>query len=568
MILYVKFQTVLSVFYIISIWNDYINFIKGVEAVGWYAKKQKLASLRSLYQRGIKTPITGIDSLWKDYLELEHRQDPIHAEKTRLEFCKSYARPRHVANMFAEKMKGINKNAQSVPPNGSPRERKQVELWWKYIGWEIGNPLRTEDTALYTKRVHFAFEQCLLCMGHHPDVWLRAARHLEFSSKILVEKGDLNASNVVNEQVAHIFGRAIAILNRNMFLYFAYADFEEGRLKYEKVHEIYSKYLDIPGIHPTLAYIQYMKFARRAEGLESARKVFKRARDDPRSQYHIFVYAALMEWHYSTDKNTAFRTLELGFKKFGGIPEYVTSYIDYLSHLNENNNTRQLFEKILSSGRLGNENSIDIWNKFLEFESNVGDLPSIVEVKKRRVEVLSKIKKVEGKATAQLVDKYRFLDLYPGTPKELENIGYSEVINVTGVSGMNTFLGSIIDQAKQIPLPKPDYGQMIPYKPKKNALPGDHPVPGGSFPLPPLAADLCKLLPPPDCFQGPFVHVDKLMDIFNRLHLPEKAPTTTENGFMRFFAIAKSGIRLDESDCRDLRLPPKNDIYRKRQRKN
>lgn len=42
-----------------------------------------------------------------------------------------------------------------------------------------------------------------------------------------------------------------------MLLYFAYADFEEGRHKYEKVHQIYSKFLDIPEIDPTLVSLLF-----------------------------------------------------------------------------------------------------------------------------------------------------------------------------------------------------------------------------------------------------------------------------------------------------------------------
>lgn len=101
-----------------------------------------------------------------------------------------------------------------------------------------------------------------------------------------------------------------------------------------------------------------MKFARRAEGIKSARAVFKKAREDSRSKYHLFVCAALMEYYCSKDKNIAFRIFELGLKKFGAIPEYITCYIDYLSHLNEDNNTRVLFERVLSSGSLEPEKSV------------------------------------------------------------------------------------------------------------------------------------------------------------------------------------------------------------------
>ncbi|RVE40367.1 hypothetical protein evm_014983 [Chilo suppressalis] len=69
---------------------------------------------------------------------------------------------------------------------------------------------------------------------------------------------------------------------------------------------------------------------------------------------------------------------------------------------------------------------------------------------------------------------------------------------------------------------RPDPNQMIPYKPKINPLPGEHPISGGSFPLPPAAAHLCTLMPPPSSCRGPFVHVDKLMHLFNRISLPDK----------------------------------------------
>lgn len=129
----------------------------------------------------------------------------------------------------------------------------QVELWKKYIAWERSNPLRTEDTSLVARRVMFAIEQCLLCLGHHPAVWHQAAHFLELSSKILTEKGDVNAAKNLSDEAGTMFERATnTLLSKNMLLYFAHADFEEGRVKYEKVHQIYQKFLDIPDIDPTL----------------------------------------------------------------------------------------------------------------------------------------------------------------------------------------------------------------------------------------------------------------------------------------------------------------------------
>lgn len=99
----------------------------------------------------------------------------------------------------------------------------------------------------------FAIEQCLLCLGHHPAVWHQAAHFLELSSKILTEKGDVNAAKNLSDEAATMFERATnTLLSKNMLLYFAHADFEEGRVKYEKVHQIYQKFLDILDIDPTL----------------------------------------------------------------------------------------------------------------------------------------------------------------------------------------------------------------------------------------------------------------------------------------------------------------------------
>lgn len=57
----------------------------------------------------------------------------------------------------------------------------------------------------------------------------------------------------------------------------------------------------------------------------------------------------------------------------------------------EDNNTRVLFERVLSSGGLTSQLSVDVWNRFLEFESNIGDLSSIVKVERRRSSVLETV---------------------------------------------------------------------------------------------------------------------------------------------------------------------------------
>lgn len=583
------------------IWNDYINFLKSVDAIGSYAENQKISAVRKIYQRAVITPIIGIETLWKDYITFEQGINHMIADRMAMERSREYMNARRVAKELETVTRGLNRNMPATPPTIDREEMKQVELWKRYILWERSNPLRSEDTALVARRVMFAIEQCLLCLTHHPDVWHQAAQFLDHSSKLLQEKGDSNAAKIFSEEAGTIYERATSgPLKHSTLLHFAHADYEESRLHYVKVHQVYTRYLDMQDIDPTLAYVQYMKFARRAEGIKSARTVFKRAREDPRTRYHVYVAAALMEYYCSKDKNIAFRIFELGLKKFPHIPEYILCYIDYLSHLNEDNNTRVLFERVLSSGSLAPECSVDIWNRFLEFESNIGDLISIVKVEKRRQAVLEKIKEFEGKETAQLVDRYKFLDLYPCSVPELKSIGYTEVAAMSNkswalggpLSGVSPELVSVIlgqkDTDPMKDIVRPDTNQMIPYKPKISPLPGEHIISGGTFPMPPAVAHLCTLMPPPNCFRGPFVIIDVLIDIFNMISLPDKPPIpTNENGGeSRLFDLAQSvhwivdddGIGVstksrrrrlnDDSDDDDSAFaPPVNDIYRQRHQK-
>nr|CAG4638288.1 EOG090X026K [Cyclestheria hislopi] len=463
------------------------------------------------------------------------------------ERSRDYMNARRVAKELEACTRGLNKALPSTPPSNHPEQVKQVELWKKYLAWEKSNPLRTEDQSLFTKRVMFAYEQCLLCLGHHPHVWYEAALFLQMSTKTLSDKGDVTAAKNLAEEVSNMYERAInGPLAHNGLLYFAYADYEESRIKYDKAHQIYNKYLEQTDIDPTLGYIQYMRFARRAEGIKSARQVFKKARQDPKCQSHVFIAAALMEYYCTKDKNIAFKIFDLGLKRFKHQPEYLLAYVDFLTHLNEDNNTRVLFERILSSGSLTPENSLEIWNKFLDFESAIGDLSSVIKVEKRRNGVLDKLKELEGKETALVIDRYRFGNLFPCTAADLKALGYFEVEELSFRGKKSLVDEDLRSQYKHMDsdtaLYKPDFSQMVPFKPKIQWTPGEHIAPGGSFPLPPAASQLCSILPPPNCFQGPFVIVDQMMELIKHVNIPSAGvPLSSDNpDNLKLFELARS----------------------------
>lgn len=533
-----------------SIWADYISFLRSTQVQGSYAESQKITATRRVYQRAIVTPMLGIETVWRDYCMYENSINPLIAKKFTEERSRDYMNARRVTKEYEVITKGLSRNMPSIPPQNTPYEAKQVELWKKYIQWEKDNPLKTEDIITITKRVMFAYEQCLLCLGHHPDIWYEAASHLEHASKVLSEKGDQNTARQFANDTAAMYERAIALLRTNMMLYFAYADYEEGRCKYAKVHSIYKKLISLENIDPTLPYIQYMRFARRAEGILSARHVFKLARDDSRISYHVYCAAAFMEYFCSKDKDIGHKIFELGMKRFGGSADYILCYVDFMTHLNEDNNIRVLFERAVGSNQIPSDRTRLIWARFLQFESQVGDLASILKVEKRRLQALESIKEVSRLESALLIDRYRFLDLLPCSDSELKSLGYRELARFQlagSARGYDELFGGLMGGHGSVPsaltagvgiggglgdgsgssgdkrpsYPQPDVSQMLPFKPKAYPRTGSHPVAGGEFPPPPTASALIRLLPPPECFHGPFVEVDKFLEHFLELDIPE-----------------------------------------------
>jgi cleavage stimulation factor subunit 3 len=508
------------------IWNEYVMFLKNVDATGSYAENQKITATRKIYQRGIVNPMASIEQLWKDYVLYEQSINPIIADKMTSDRAKEYMKARQVSNEYQAVTRGLNRNAPAVPPTGSSEEIRQVEGWRRYIAWEKSNPLKCEDESEVVKRVVFAYEQALLCMAHHPDIWYEYASYLEEHARSLGEKAD--SAKKFNDDAAAVFERATTTLLRsNILLHVAFADFEEARNRKAKATEIYEKLLTESSLtDPTLVYVHYMRYVRRSEGMKNFRTIFKKAREDTRTGHQAYTASALIEYYCHKDRNVATKIFELGLKRYPAAVEFILAYIEYQITSNEENNTRVLFERVLTSAGLEGEKSIEVWNKFLEFEANVGDLSSITKVEKRRAAAVQKSNESRT-PTSWLVDRYKFMDLMPCTPAELKSIGY-EVKALSSGSGItNGFSNSnnrsngdasirSSDSPKKKAI-KPDVRQMIPFKPAypTHQIQGvPHSVRGGVFPPPPAVASLLSSLPHPSCFQGPFVSIDQLMAIF------------------------------------------------------
>lgn len=117
-----------------SIWTDYIQFLKSVDAVGSYAENQKITAVRKVYQKAVLTPIIGIETLWKEYIAFEHNINPIISEKMSLERSRDYMNARRVAKELEIATKGLNRNLPAVPPTLNKEELKQVRRLRLFYG--------------------------------------------------------------------------------------------------------------------------------------------------------------------------------------------------------------------------------------------------------------------------------------------------------------------------------------------------------------------------------------------------------------------------------------------------
>ncbi|CAF0946428.1 unnamed protein product [Rotaria sordida] len=522
--------------YAYTIWNDYVTFLKSVEAVGSYAENQKIAAVRKVYHKGIMIPMISVELLWKDYCSYEMSINPALGKNMIESRSRDFLNVKRVTKELETLTRAIDRNNPCMPPTSpqSTDEIKQLAAWRKFISWERSNPLKTEDILLVTRRVILTYEQCLLCLGYHADLWYEACAYLEQTSRTYSERGDAHLTKRFLDEASTLYERAIQTYMRsNMLIHFAYADFEEYRLNIDKARAIYNRLLDINEANlkdPTLAYIQAMRFERRTDGIKSARSIFKRAREDLRINHQIYVAAALMEYYCTKDNNIAFNIFNLGLKKYGQNVDYILAYIDYMTHLNEDHNARVLFERVLSSDNLIlKQSQLPIWNEFLKFESQVGDLQSIKKVEKRRLNIYLDLNELDNRETLLLIDRYKFLNLLPCSNDELKLLGYKDTLSRTSSSLLSSTSPiingtAILEQVardRRALLPRPDIKHLMPFRPTRNPLPGSHPTPGGVFPLPDTALYLVKVLPPPRNFEGPFVIIDELMDRVARIVIPD-----------------------------------------------
>ncbi|XP_052139476.1 cleavage stimulation factor subunit 77 isoform X2 [Oryza glaberrima] len=452
------------------VWMDYIAFLKSMPVVTPQEESHRMTTVRKVYQKAILVPTNHVEQLWKDYENFENSVSRTLAKGLLSEYQPKFNSAKAVYRERKKYIDDIDWNMLAVPPTGSYKEEQQCMAWKRLLAFEKGNPQRIDATTA-NRRVTFTFEQCLMYLYHHPDIWYDYAMW--------------HAKNGSVDSAIKIFQRAVKALPDSGVLKYAFAELEESRGAIQPAKAIYESLIAENAGMTSLAHIQFIRFLRRTEGIEAARKYFLDARKLPGCTYHVYVAYATMAFCLDKDAKVAQSVFEAGLKRFMHEPGYILEYADFLCRLNDDRNVRALFERALSL--LPPEESIEVWKRFAQFEQTYGDLSSILKVEQRRKEALSRTSEDALSALENtlydVVSRYSYMDLWPCSTKELDYLSRHEWLaknianrgdkSVVLTSGATLDKGDIRVGSNKKSLPqsskvvRPEISRMVIYDPRQ-----------------------------------------------------------------------------------------------------
>lgn len=251
------------------------------------------------------------------------------------------------------------------PPTFNPSERALVGAWKQYMRWEESDPLelQSHNSRLLITRIRGVYRKALLRMRFFPEFW-----HMAYVWAIDADTKK-NAFDILKDGIAA--NPASFVLN----LALAEALENEGAHEFGSVHTLYTALLDElrkglggacgsaaaaqGGSTSTasdpqacdeqsfaiedackrrkefgLVWINYMRFARRAQGAKAGRDVFRAARLDSLCPWNVYEAAASAEYQATNDAAIATRIYEAGQIRFGDDPEYLSRHLAFVLSAN------------------------------------------------------------------------------------------------------------------------------------------------------------------------------------------------------------------------------------------
>lgn len=407
------------------VWEEYFNYLKnqGVEPM----------TISEVYLRALTNPMHKLDSIWREY---EQFQVKFSRAPSTAEISAKYSTAKRVYEDRLKQTEGLTKNVLAKPPrrqrhdaktanasafssgasadpsnadgatssntdtNQATIELHQARLWKQLIEFEKSNPQDLDENKL-AERVTFAYNQALVALYHYPEIWIQAAQYQLSIGKV--------------EECKKVYASALKVLPNCLLLYFEFAQFLELNNFSKESDVLYQNLVQKLFADNELVWIQYMYYSRRVHGIQAARKVFFKLRKlNGVCSHHSYVAAAQLEYYVNKDSHVARKVFELGYHIYEHEPLFLTHYVDFLYHQSEDSHMRVLFEKILAN--LPAAKSLELWNRFIKFETICGNLEPAVKLQTRRGAAYPGM---DPSGVLASVQRYRFLDLWPVSEAEL-----------------------------------------------------------------------------------------------------------------------------------------------------
>ncbi|KAA8491864.1 Cleavage stimulation factor subunit 77 [Porphyridium purpureum] len=359
------------------IWADYIAFIENTPTSNQAEEQAKRDTLRRVYQRAVQAPIHSLEEIWKAYQTFENMSANKELARGLIaQLQPKYYEARAEVRARHNRRDGLLLNTLAAPPRGHTDEEEQAGLWRKYIAGERSN-LSGLDPKDLNSRVSYAYEQALAVLYRYPDMWVDAVQY------------EIDVGN--NERVATLLKRALYALPYSELITVFAGDYYELIGRSNVTRALYSESLERAiqrgRMNRTLLFAKYMQFVRRNDGIEAARKVFLDAR---RAEvgWEAYAEAAWIEVHRNKQHQVAENIFELGMKRFSQCVPFLLQYTDFLWRCNNSEKLGSFFQRVLESLPRKDRSVIDLWQKYIEFETHFGDLDSRVNAQRRMVSVL------------------------------------------------------------------------------------------------------------------------------------------------------------------------------------
>ncbi|KAK1224668.1 mRNA 3'-end-processing protein rna14 [Marasmius sp. AFHP31] len=417
-----------------DIWYDYLVFLKSGQTNSTWEEQQKDDMIRKVLHRAVLIPLVNVEELWHELESFENGLSRIAAKKLMQDLSPGYIQAKSVLRELIKYTNPLYPPAtplQSgeipdlflpIKPSFSAQERQMVGKWKAYLKWEEENPLELEakDKGTLIARVQSAYRKAIIRMRFYPEIWFMAYNWMTSVGKndeaFTLLKAGLEAnpdSYVLNFELAE----ALEIKKeygevRKLYLNFlatlraqltALDEAEKARIvaetasKDENDQTQQTQPTEPPSSQGSdtgtsrefedqrkeygLVYIMFMRFVRRAEGVNAFRAIFLQARRDVFTPWQVYEAAAMTEYHCNGNKDVALRIFERGMTIFGKDRDYVLGYLGFLITVDDRDNAQTFFENVISTFQPSDARPL--WERWTRYEYQYGDLESVQNLERR-----------------------------------------------------------------------------------------------------------------------------------------------------------------------------------------